>query len=77
MGNFEYVEQEPDDEGANIKVVGIGGAGGNAINHMIDAKIEGVEFIAVNTDTQDLHHSAASKKIHIGKNMNINRFIFI
>lgn len=54
---------------ARIKVIGVGGGGTNAINHMIDAKIEGVEFIAVNTDTQDLHHSAASKKIHIGKNL--------
>lgn len=54
---------------ARIKVIGVGGGGTNAINHMIDAKIEGVEFIAVNTDTQDLHHSSASKKIHIGKNL--------
>jgi cell division protein FtsZ len=54
---------------ARIKVIGVGGGGTNAVNHMIDAKIEGVEFIAINTDTQDLHHSAASKKIHIGKNL--------
>lgn len=54
---------------ARIKVIGVGGGGTNAINHMIDAKITGVEFIAVNTDTQDLHHSDASKKIHIGKNL--------
>lgn len=54
---------------ARIKVVGVGGSGGNAINHMIKADINGVEFIAINTDTQDLHHSQANKKIHIGKNL--------
>lgn len=54
---------------ARIKVIGIGGGGTNAVNHMIDSKITGVEFIAVNTDTQDLHHSQASRKIHIGKNL--------
>lgn len=54
---------------ARIKVIGVGGGGNNALNHMIDAKINGVEFIAVNTDTQDLHHSHADKKIHIGKNL--------
>ncbi len=54
---------------ARIKVIGVGGSGANAINHMIDSKINGVEFIAINTDTQDLHHSRADKKIHIGKNL--------
>jgi len=54
---------------ARIKVIGVGGGGTNAINHMIDAKLSGVEFIAINTDTQDLHHSQATKKIHIGKNL--------
>ena len=54
---------------ARIKVIGVGGGGTNAINHMIDAKISGVEFIAINTDTQDLHHSNANQKIHIGKNL--------
>jgi cell division protein FtsZ len=52
---------------AQIKVIGIGGAGGAAINRMVDAGIEGVDFIAVNTDAQALHHSRANKKIHIGK----------
>ncbi len=52
---------------ALIKVVGVGGAGGAAINRMVDAGIEGVEFIAVNTDAQALHHSRAHRKIHIGK----------
>lgn len=54
---------------ARIKVVGIGGSGGNAINHMVQSGIKNVEFIAVNTDAQDLHHSLAKKKIHIGKNL--------
>jgi cell division protein FtsZ len=54
---------------ARIKVIGVGGSGKNAINHMIDSKVRGVEFIAVNTDAQDLHHSEAKKKIHIGKNL--------
>ena len=54
---------------ARIVVVGIGGSGKNAVNHMINSKVKGVSFIAMNTDTQDLHHSLAEKKIHIGKNM--------
>src|SRR6187397_2354540 len=52
---------------ARIKVVGVGGAGGAAINRMITSGVDGVEFIAVNTDAQALHHSKASVKIHIGK----------
>ncbi len=51
---------------AAIKVVGVGGAGGAAINRMVEAGIEGVEFIAVNTDSQALHFSKATRKIHIG-----------
>lgn len=54
---------------ARISVIGAGGSGGNAINHMISNKINGVDFIAVNSDAQDLHHSLAKKKIHIGKNL--------
>jgi len=52
---------------ARIKVVGVGGAGGAAINRMIESGVDGVEFIAVNTDAQALHHSKATVKIHIGK----------
>lgn len=52
---------------AKIKVVGVGGAGGAAINRMVDAGVEGVEFIAINTDAQALFHSKAQVKIHIGK----------
>ncbi len=52
---------------AKIKVIGVGGSGGSAVNRMIDCGIRGVEFIAVNTDVQALHYNKASKKIHIGK----------
>ncbi|HEU5114878.1 MAG TPA: cell division protein FtsZ [Candidatus Paceibacterota bacterium] len=54
---------------ARIKVLGVGGSGKNAVNHMVNSKVRGVDFIAVNTDAQDLHHSLAKKKIHIGKNL--------
>jgi len=54
---------------ARIMVIGVGGSGKNAINHMITSKVKGVSFICMNTDTQDLHHSLAEKKIHIGKNL--------
>ncbi len=51
---------------ARIKVVGVGGAGGAAINRMVDAGVEGVEFIAVNADAQAIHNSKAQVKLHIG-----------
>lgn len=51
----------------NIKVVGVGGAGNAALNRMVDAKIKGVDFIAVNTDAQALHYSGAPTKLHIGQ----------
>jgi cell division protein FtsZ len=54
---------------ARIKVLGTGGSGGNAVNHMITSKVRGVDFIAINTDSQDLHRSLAKRKIHIGKNL--------
>ncbi|MEJ0053435.1 MAG: cell division protein FtsZ [bacterium] len=54
---------------ARIRVIGVGGSGNNAVNHMINSKVRGVEFIAVNTDAQDLHRSLAKRKIHIGKNL--------
>ena len=61
---------KPDVEAfARIKVLGIGGSGKNALNHMINSKVRGVDFIAVNTDSQDLHHVLAKRKIHIGKNL--------
>lgn len=61
---------QPDVEAfARIRVIGIGGSGKNAINHMVNSKVKGVEFIVVNTDAQDLHQSLSKKKIHIGKNL--------
>ncbi len=61
---------KPDIEAfARIRVVGVGGSGGNAVNHMVRSKVDGVDFIAINTDSQDLHHSKAKKRIHIGKNL--------
>ncbi len=50
----------------NIKVIGVGGAGGNAINDMISSGVTGVEFIAANTDAQDLVNSLADIKIQLG-----------
>ena len=52
---------------ASIKVVGVGGAGGSAVNRMKDAGLTGVQFIAMNTDAQALHNSKADVKIHLGK----------
>lgn len=54
---------------ARIKVVGCGGSGGNALARMIESRIHGVEFIAVNTDAQALHNTNAPSKIHIGKSL--------
>ena len=54
---------------ARIKVVGVGGSGNHAISRMIEAGLSGVDFVAINTDSQDLHHCKASEKIHIGKNL--------
>ncbi len=61
-------EIKPDIETfARIKVVGVGGGGGSAVNRMVDSGIKGVEFVAINTDIQALHYSKATEKIHIGK----------
>lgn len=54
---------------ARIKVVGVGNSGINSVNHMIRSKVKGVEFIAIETDSQKLHHSSAGKKIHIGRDL--------
>lgn len=56
-------------EMANIKVIGVGGGGNNAVNRMIDAQVKGVEFIAVNTETQVLYKSEADNKIQIGEKL--------
>lgn len=61
------VVEPPIETFARIKVVGVGGAGSAAINRMVDAGVTGVDFIAINTDAQALHHSKANEKVHIGK----------
>jgi cell division protein FtsZ len=63
---FEFVES---DNGATIKVIGIGGGGGNAINNMINASLMGVDFIAANTDAQALEVSKAHTKLQLGANI--------
>jgi len=68
MANFEIEFPVSDkDKKAKIKVIGAGGAGGNAVNTMIAKELSGVEFITVNTDAQDLKKSNAPNKIQIGK----------
>ncbi|XKT74161.1 MAG: cell division protein FtsZ [Patescibacteria group bacterium UBA2163] len=54
---------------ARIRVVGVGGSGANAVNHMVTSKVKGVDFLVINTDAQDLQKSLAKTKIHIGKNL--------
>ena len=61
---FEIVDTQA--TGPIIKVIGVGGAGGNAVNHMIDQGVEGVEFIAVNTDAQVLSRTMARNQIQLG-----------
>jgi cell division protein FtsZ len=63
---FEFVDEGEKRYSAKIKVFGIGGAGGNAINNMISAKLKGVDFITANTDSQDLDRSNCSHKIQLG-----------
>ncbi|NSL56434.1 cell division protein FtsZ [Uliginosibacterium aquaticum] len=62
---IEVVDKEP--SGTVIKVIGVGGAGGNAVDHMIREGVQGVEFICANTDAQALKRSLASRKIQLGK----------
>ena len=66
MGEFAFELTDTDSQRANIKVIGIGGGGGNAVNHMIKQGIKGVNFICANTDTQDLSSSPAEEKIQLG-----------
>ena len=63
---FDFIESE---KSAKIKVIGIGGAGGNAINNMIQSKLQGVKFIAANTDAQVLDVSKAPTKIQLGERL--------
>jgi len=66
MGEFAFELMDTDSQRANIKVIGIGGGGGNAVNHMIKQGLQGVKFICANTDTQDLSSSPAEEKIQLG-----------
>ena len=67
MYEYDELDNKQNDGTATIKVIGVGGAGNNAINRMIESGIKGVEFIAVNTDRQVLQKSDASTKIQIGE----------
>ena len=64
-----YEEMESTEDTAVIKVIGVGGAGNNAVNRMIEAGIEGVEFVSINTDKQALMLSKAGTKIQIGEKL--------
>ena len=64
---FEF--EEAPLQNAKMKVVGIGGAGGNAVNRMIDEELEGVEFISINTDSQALKNSQAQVTLQVGKKL--------
>ena len=66
MGEFAFELMDTDSQRANIKVIGVGGGGGNAVNHMIREGIQGVNFVCANTDTQDLSSSPAEEKIQLG-----------
>jgi cell division protein FtsZ len=64
---FEILDQEPQE--AVIKVIGVGGCGGNAVDHMIDKGVQGVDFIAANTDAQALKRNGAAMQLQIGANL--------
>ena len=68
MTRFAYQLMDTDNQEANIKVIGIGGGGGNAVSHMVTKGIKGVEFVCVNTDTQDLRMTKADIQLQIGIN---------
>ena len=68
-GSIVFAESEQPVSGAKIKVVGIGGGGGNAVNRMIAAGIEGVQFLVANTDLQALRNSSAAVKLQIGEKL--------
>jgi cell division protein FtsZ len=65
---FEIIDQSPQ-EGAIIKVIGVGGCGGNAVEHMISKGLVGVEFISANTDAQALKRSTAPMQLQLGSNL--------
>ena len=61
------VDSVGNEPGARIKVIGAGGCGGNAVNHMIASGLQNVEFVSVNTDSQALRNNAASIQLQIGQ----------
>ena len=69
--NFDYDASL--DSGAKIKVIGVGGAGNNAVNRMVSEDVKGVDFVAVNTDKQALHRCAAPGKVLIGEKLTKGR----
>ena len=64
--SIEMIEIEEFNQGTQIKVIGVGGGGGNAVGHMIDCGVQGVEFICANTDAQALGRGTAHKTIQLG-----------
>ena len=63
---IELIDEEVFNQGTQIKVIGVGGGGGNAVGHMIASNVQGVEFICANTDAQALHRSDAHRQIQLG-----------
>ena len=66
MGEFAFELVDTAGKKANIKVIGVGGSGGTAIEHMLDKGIAGVDFLCANTDAQDLGQSSVETKIQLG-----------
>ena len=64
--SIEMIQVEEFNQGTQIKVIGVGGGGGNAVEHMIERNVQGVEFICANTDAQALARSAAHRFIQLG-----------
>ena len=70
---FENYEFDMEENVVTIKVIGVGGAGGNAVNRMIETKTQGVDFIAANTDAMALRKNNAPKKILLGEKITHGR----
>ena len=66
MSEFAFELMDTESQKANIKVIGVGGSGGNAVSHMVNHGIQGVDFLCANTDAQDLSKSNVETKIQIG-----------
>jgi cell division protein FtsZ len=65
--NIEIIEESEFERGTQIKVIGVGGGGGNAVEYMIEREVRGVEFICANTDAQSLGRSSAQRKVQLGR----------